>query len=79
MSILVTQSSFPVLESNARNRLSFVAPINTTPSYDDRTTHVEASCVLLSVRYSSVTPSGTCHTVSPVLALVAVSLPHGGR
>src|SRR5438132_10552337 len=78
-SIFADQTSFPVFESNARNRPSFVAPMNTRPpavtvgppAPGDPTFCLPAGSV-------SFTPSGTCHAMSPVTALIATSLAHGG-
>src|SRR5262245_42931989 len=79
LSSFVTQSSFPVFASNARNRLSFVAPLNTTPP----AVAIDPPILILPVFFfpsgsSSVMPNTTCQTISPVFALIAVNCPHGG-
>src|SRR5438105_2557203 len=67
LSSFVAQSSFPVLASNARKRLSFVAPMNTTPP----AVAMEPPILMRPVFFfpsgsSSVTPNVTCHAISPV-------------
>src|ERR1700681_4597173 len=79
ISSLVTHSSFPVFESNARKRLSLVAPMNTSPPAVAIGPPMFSRPVLrLPSGNSSVTPSVTCHANSPVLAFTAISRPHGG-
>src|SRR5262245_37313872 len=79
LSSFVTHNSFPFLTSKARKRLSFVAPIKTTPP----AVAIEPPLLIRPLFFfpsgsSSVMPSVTCHTISPVLALIAVNCPHGG-
>src|SRR5262245_49777150 len=76
---LVTQSSFPFLLSNARNRLSFVAPTNTRlPAVAIDPPMFMRPVFFFPSGSSSVIPRVTCHTISPVFALIADSCPHGG-
>src|ERR1700730_716968 len=78
-SILVTHSSLPVLESNARKRLSSFAPINTSPppvATDPPRLGRPVFC--FSAGKLSVIPRGVCHAISPVLTLMANNRPHGG-
>src|SRR5262245_35011632 len=75
----VDQSSFPVFDSNARNRPSLVAPMNNNPpavAIGPPAPGDPAFC--LPAGMVSLTPSGTCHAMSPVLALMATSRAHGG-
>src|SRR5262245_15125822 len=73
------QSSFPVFDSNARKRTTFVAPMPRKPTAvtigppapGDPTFCLPGGNVSLS-------PSGTCHAMSPVLPLIATSLAQGG-
>src|SRR2546421_5957098 len=69
-------SCSPVRESNARKRLSIVAPINTTPP--SVTIVPPRLGVPVAAFSSSTTPSGTFQTISPVFAFTALSVPHGG-
>src|SRR5207237_2316568 len=78
-SSLVDHSSLPDLESNARKRLSAVAPTKTSPpavaigppAPGDPT-------FLFPSGRASFTPRGTFQAKSPVLASTAIRLDHGG-
>src|SRR6266581_2454713 len=71
-----TQSCSPVRVLNARKRLSIVAPINTTPpSVTIEPPRLGAPVAVFS---SSITPSGTFQTISPVFTSTALSVPQGG-
>src|SRR5579859_6582545 len=79
ISSFVTHSSFPVFELNARKRRSLVAPMNTSPPAVAMGPPIFSRPVfLLPSGNSSVTPNVTCQANSPVLALTAISRPHGG-
>src|SRR6266436_1799071 len=71
-----TQSCSPVRVSNARKRLSIVAPINTTPP--SVTIEPPRLGVPLMVFSSSTTPSGTFQTISPLFTSTALRVPQGG-
>ena len=66
-------------ESNARNRRSAVAPMNTSPpavaiappTLGEPTRRRPSGS-------SSLTPSGTSHAISPLAAWTAYSRAHGG-
>src|SRR5687768_10942208 len=76
---LTVHSSLPVFASNARNRLSSVEPMNTSPpavAIDPPLPGRPVFC--LPGGRLSVTPRGTRHANSPVLTLTAVKCPHGG-
>src|SRR5579875_1620080 len=78
-SSLVTHNSFPVLESNARKRLSIVAPINTRPLAVAREPpRLGAPVFCFPSGKLSTIPRGTCQAISPVLTLTAISRPQGG-
>ena len=73
------QSSSPVRESNARNMRSLVAPMNTSPpavTIAPPTLGLPTRC--LPSGRSSLIPSGTSHTISPVPALTAYRRAQGG-
>src|SRR4249919_2801678 len=79
-STLVTHSSLPVFESNARKRRSLVAPMNTRPpavTVGPALPLPPTFC--LPAGRKSLTPSVVCHAISPVLALTAIKRDHGGR
>src|SRR6185437_16049334 len=76
---LKLQSSAPVFASNARMRESSVAPIKTRPpavAIDPPRFGLPVFC--LPFGKESVTPSGICHAILPVLTLIATSRPQGG-
>src|SRR5688572_22422926 len=76
---LVTQSSFPVLESIARNLESLVAPMKTRPpAVTIGPAEPPRPVFCLPAGKLSLTPWVVCHAVSSVLAFTAVSRPHGG-
>src|ERR1700751_2011955 len=76
---LVTHNSFPVFESNARKRLSIVAPINTNPLAVAREPpRFGAPVFRCPSGKISIIPRGTCQAMSPLLTFTAVNLPHGG-
>src|SRR5580658_7866438 len=76
----VVQSSLPVFESKARKRSSLVAPMKTTPPAVaiGPANAPERPVCCLPWGSSSVMPSGTVHTISPVLMFTADKLSHGG-
>src|SRR5678815_5340434 len=79
ISSFAVHSSLPVRESNARKRLSFVAAINTRPpAVAIGPPILRRPVFFFPSGSSSVTPSGTFHAMSPVLALTATRCPHGG-
>src|SRR5215831_14291457 len=79
ISSFVVHSSLPVLESKARNRLSFVAPMNTRPpAVAIGPPMLRRPVFFLPSGNSSVIPNGTFHAMSPVFAFTAMRLPHGG-
>src|SRR5215471_9396714 len=79
MSSFAVQSSLPLFESTARKRLSFVAAIKTSPpAVAIGPPMFKRPVFFLPSGNSSVTPNGTFHATSPVLALTATRWPHGG-
>src|SRR5947207_3164024 len=77
---LVVQISLPVSLSNARKRLSLVAPINTSPpavTSDPPIFDVPVGGTPLAIK-SSTTPSTERQRNSPLSKLIAVRKPHGG-
>src|ERR1700733_16221754 len=79
-SSLVTHSSLPDFESKARKRSSLVAPMKTIPpavAIGPAKAPERPVCCLASGS-SSVMPSGTVHTISPVLMFTADKLSQGG-
>src|SRR5215510_11846942 len=75
----VTQSSFPVLDSIARNLESLVAPMKMSPpAVTMGPAEPPRPVFCFPAGRLSLTPSVTCHANSPVLAFTAVSRPHGG-
>src|SRR5580704_6779266 len=78
-SSLNDHSSLPVFASNARKRLSSVAPTNTSPPAVAIGPPMPGRPVFcLSAGRLSVMPSGTFHAISPVFTLTATSSPQGG-
>src|ERR1700690_4247856 len=76
---LVTHNSLPVRESKARKRRSLVAAIKTKPpAVVMGPPKLSRPVLSLPSGNESVTPNGTCHAKSPVLALTAIRRPHGG-
>ena len=78
-SSLYVQSSSPVLESNARNLRSVVAPIKTRPpalTIGPALPLPPTFC--FSGASPSFNPSTETQAISPVFALTAQSRPHGG-
>ena len=78
---LVTHSSFPVRESNARNFPSSVAPMKTRPPAVAIDPPLVVGVPVLgtpSLSSSSKEPSGTRHAMSPEFTFTATSSPHGG-
>src|SRR2546425_2539991 len=79
MSSFALHHSFPVFESNARKRLSFVAAMNTRPpAVAMGPPMLKRPVFFLPSGNSSVMPSGTFHAISPVLAFTATKFPQGG-
>src|SRR5688572_2964333 len=77
---VVLQSSLPVFASNARNRRSLVVPTNTTPpAVTDGPALPALPTSCLPSGNASFKPSTLSQAISPVTALTATSLPHGGR
>src|SRR5665213_1605953 len=79
MASCVSHSCFPVFESNARKRLSLVAPMNSSPpavAIEPPMLRRQVFC--FPAGSSSVTPKGIFHTTSPVFPLMAINWPHGG-
>src|SRR5438094_10396566 len=78
----VTQSSLPVFASNARNRLSTVAPMKTRPlavaMLPPMLRMPLFSPASPSSASSSLIPSGTLQAMSPEFASTATSAPYGG-
>src|SRR5262249_59647175 len=79
-SIFSVHSSLPVRVSNARNRLSFVAPMKIRPLAVVMLPERFGAPVFLNPWASSdsVIPSGTFHAMSPVAAFTETSSPNGG-
>src|SRR5216684_7174880 len=78
-SSLVSHSILPECDSNARKRLSLVAPMNTNPpAVTIGPPNPMRPVLRLPSGNSSVTPRRTCHANSPVFAFTAVRRPHGG-
>src|SRR5260370_14208334 len=76
----VVQISFPVSLSNARKRLSFVAPIKTRPPAvvsEPPRFGAPVGGIPFAIS-SSTTPSTDCQRKSPVSRLMAVRNPPGG-
>src|SRR5579859_896197 len=76
----VTQSSLPVSLSNARNRESFVAPMNTRPpavTIDPPKFGAPVGEIPFAIS-SSTTPSTLRQRNSPLSRSMAVRKPHGG-
>src|SRR5205085_8987639 len=71
-------SSLPVLDSNARKRASFAGTNRSPPAVDvgPALPTLPTSCLPSGRR--SFNPRITCQAMSPVLALIANNLPHGG-
>ena len=78
----VTHSSLPVFASNARNRLSTVAPMKTRPLPVAMLPPIFRmplfSPISPSSARSSLMPSGTLHAISPEFASTATRAPYGG-
>src|SRR5579863_9197120 len=78
-SSLVTQSSLPVFESNARKRRSLLAPMKTSPpAVAIGPPRFMRPVCCFAGGSSSVIPSGTDHAKSPLRASTAIRRPHGG-
>src|SRR5215813_4127197 len=79
MSSFAAHSSFPVLESKARKRLSFVAAMKTRPpAVAIGPPILRRPVAFLPSGNSSVIPRGTFQAISPVLAFTATKCPQGG-
>src|SRR5579883_394549 len=79
MSSFAVHNSLPVLESNARMRLSFVAAMKTSPPAVAMGPPMFSRPVFfLPSGSSSVMPRGTFHAMSPVFAFTAMRFPQGG-
>src|SRR4029450_14140882 len=79
LSSLVAHNSLPVLVSNARNRLSLVAPMNKRPpAVTIGPPRFNRPVFCFPAGSSSVLPRRTFHAISPVAASTATRLPHGG-
>src|SRR5512138_2399230 len=79
ISSFAAHSSLPVLESNARNRLSLVAAMKTRPpAVAIGPPILKRPVFFFPSGNSSVMPSGTFHATSPVFAFTATRCPHGG-
>src|SRR5436305_1964612 len=76
---LSDQSTLPLRASKARKYPSIVAPMNTRlPAVVMAPPELGVPVWMPFAASSSKSPSGTCHAMSPVLALTATSSPHGG-
>src|SRR5665213_245569 len=79
MASRASHNPLPVFESNARKRLSLVAPMNSSPpAVAIEPPMFKRPVFCLPAGSSSVTPKGIFHTTSPVLPLIAINWPHGG-